>query len=130
MPSPPSPEQRPMLSLTDERERVIQQLSEHFANDRISLDDLESRMELAYKAGSVGELQRLVADLSSGTALPVPAPAPADELAALSPDRQRIFAVMSETSRRGPWVVPQRLDLLALICHQPAATYTDPPPRS
>jgi len=104
-----------MLSLADERERVIQQLSEHFANDRISLDDLESRMELAYKAGSVGELQRLVADLSSGTALPVPAPVPADELAALSPDRQRIFAVMSETSRRGPWAVPQRLDLLAVM---------------
>jgi hypothetical protein len=104
-----------MLSLADERERVIQQLSEHFANDRISLDDLESRMELAYKAGSLGELQRLLADLSSGTALPVPAPVPADELAALSPDRQRIFAVMSETSRRGPWPVPQRLDLLAVM---------------
>jgi hypothetical protein len=114
MPSPPSPEQRPILSLADERERVIQQLSEHFANDRLSLDDLESRMELAYKAGSVGELQRLTADLPSGTALPVPAPEVA-ELPALAPDRDRIFAVMSETSRRGSWIVPQRLDVVAVM---------------
>jgi hypothetical protein len=114
MPSPPSPEQRPILSLADERERVIQQLSEHFANDRLSLDDLESRMELAYKAGSVGELQRLTADLPSATALPVPA-AEAAELPALAPDRDRIFAVMSETSRRGSWIVPQRLDVVAVM---------------
>ena len=115
MPSPPSPEQRPILSLSDERERVIQQLSEHFANDRLSLDDLETRMELAYKAGSVGELQRLTADLPSATAVPVPAPAPVEELPALSRDRERMFAVMSETIRRGSWIVPQRLDLLAVM---------------
>ena len=115
MPSPPSPEQRPILSLADERERVIQQLSDHFANDRLSLDELESRMDLAYKAASVGDLQRLTADLPSATAVPVPAAAPVDELPALSPDRERIFAVMSETSRRGAWIVPQRLDLLAVM---------------
>ena len=115
MPSPPSPEHRPIPSLTDERERVIQRLSEHFANDRLSLDELETRMELAYKAGSVGELQRLTADLPSATAVPVPAPAPAEDLPAVSPDRERIFAVMSETSRRGSWIVPQRLDLLAVM---------------
>jgi len=112
---PPSPEQRPILSLADERERVIQQLSEHFANDRLSLDELESRMELAYKAGSIGDLQRLTADLPSASALPVPAPSAAEEVPALAPDRDRIFAVMSETSRRGAWVVPQRLDLLAVM---------------
>ena len=115
MPSPPPPEQRPIVSLADERERVIQQLSEHFANDRLSLDEMESRMELAYKAGSLVDLQRLTADLPSTAAPPVPAPMAAEELPVLSPDRERIFAVMSETSRRGSWIVPQRLDLLAVM---------------
>ena len=115
MPSPPSPEQRPILSLTDERERVIQQLSEHFANDRLSLDELESRMELAYKAASVADLQRLTADLPNATTVPAPAPASVEELPALAPDRERIFAVMSETTRHGSWLVPQRLDLLAVM---------------
>ena len=94
---------------------MIQQLSEHFANDRLSLDEMENRMELAYKAGSVGELQRLTADLPSAAAVPVPAPPPVEELPALAPDRERMFAVMSETSRRGSWIVPQRLDLLAVM---------------
>lgn len=104
------------MSLSDERERIIQQLSEHFANDRLSLDEMETRMELAYKASSIGELQRLTADLSGPTASSVPAPMPPEaELPALSRDRERMFAVMSETSRRGAWLVPQRLDLLALM---------------
>jgi len=116
MSSSPPPEHRPLLSLSDERERVIQQLSEHFANDRLSLDEMESRMELAYKASSVAELQRLTADLPSAAASSVPAPLPAEEaLPAIGADRERMFSVMSESSRRGAWLVPQRLDLLALM---------------
>lgn len=115
MPSLPSPEQRPVGSLVEERERVIQQLSEQFANDRLSLDELESRMELAYKASSVGELQLLTVDLPSAPAAPVPATQPAEDLATLAPDRERLFSVMSETRRRGAWIVPQRLDLVALM---------------
>jgi len=109
------PEQHPVLSLVDERERVIQQLSDHFANDRLSLDELESRMELVYKAGTVAELQRLTADLPSVAALPAPVSAPAEEIATIAPDRERLWAVMSETRRKGAWIVPQRLDLLALM---------------
>jgi len=115
MPSSPPPEQRPVLSLADERERVIQQLSDHFANDRLSLEELETRMELAYKASSSADLQRLTADLPSVSAAPVPAPLPAEELAAMAPDRERLVSVMSETRRRGAWIVPQRLDLIALM---------------
>ena len=116
MSSSPPPEQRRVVSLVDERERVIQQLSDHFANDRLSLDDLEARMDLAYKAATVTDLQRLTADLPSVTAAaPVPVAAPADELAVIAPDRERLFAVMSETRRHGAWIVPQRLDLVALM---------------
>ena len=115
MPSSPPPEQRPVLSLADERERVIQQLSEHFANDRLSVEELETRMELAYKASSSADQQRLTADLSSVAAAPVPAPLPAEELAVMAPDRERLVSVMSETRRLGAWIVPQRLDLIALM---------------
>jgi len=115
MSSSPSPEQRPAVSFVDERERVIRLLSDHFANDRLSLEELESRMDLAYKAGSLADLQRLTADLPNIAAAPVAVPTPPEELAALAPDRERLFAVMSETHRRGAWIVPQRLDLLALM---------------
>src|SRR5215472_10207153 len=115
MTSSPPPEQPPIVSLTDERERVIQQLSEHFANDRLSLDELESRIELAYKAPTIGDLRRLTADLPSGAAAPVPAPLPPEESVALAPDRERVWSVMSETRRGGGWAVPQRLDLVAVM---------------
>jgi hypothetical protein len=111
----PSPEQRPVASLVDERERVIQRLSEHFANDRLTLDELEQRMELVYKATTAGELQRLTADLPTTEVVPAGVPVPASEVTALAPDRERVFAIMSETRRRGLWAVPQRLDLLAVM---------------
>jgi hypothetical protein len=114
MPDSPPPEQRPVVSIVDERERVIQRLSEHFANDRLSLEELEQRMELVYKSTTAAELQRLTADLPSD-ASPLPAPIAPEELPALTPDRERVFAIMSETRRRGAWMVPQRLDLVAVM---------------
>jgi hypothetical protein len=115
MTGPSSPGDRPVVSIVDERERVIQRLSEHFANDRLSLDELEQRMELVYKATTAAELQRLTADLPSEDTAAVPALIPAEELPALAPDRERVFAIMSETRRGGAWAVPQRLDLLAVM---------------
>src|SRR5918912_4112699 len=106
MSSSPPPEQRPVVSLADERERVIQQLSDHFANDRLSLDELESRMDLAYKAASIADLQRLTADLPSTAAASVAPSASPEELTATAPDRERMLSVMSETHRRGAWLVP------------------------
>jgi hypothetical protein len=108
----PSPDQRPVPSLTDERERVIQQLSEHFANDRLTMDELDARMEGVYKASSLEELRRLTADLPESTAV---APVLPPEPVAIAPDRDRVVAIMSETKRRGPWAVPQRLGVFALM---------------
>ena len=115
MPGPPSPEQRPVVSLADERERVIQRLSEHFANDRLSMEELEHRMELVYKAATVAELQRLTADLPSDESASLTAPALPADPPVLTPDRDRIVAVMSETRRRGAWIVPQRLDVVSVM---------------
>src|SRR5436190_22561840 len=98
MPSSPPPEQRPLVSLADERERVVQQLSDHFANDRLSLEELETRIELAYKASSTADLQRLTADLPSVAASPVPAPVPADETV-MGTGRHRHLTVENDTPR-------------------------------
>ena len=102
------------LALERERERIITLLSRHFANDGLSLDELETRLELAYKATSLAEVRTLASDLpglDSGAG-PVPvrtAPAP-PQLA-----RSRILAVMSSMVRRGVWVPPQSLHLDAVM---------------
>ena len=111
----PTPEPGPVQSLSDARERVIEELSVHFANDRISLEDLESRIERVYKAASMAELHGITADLPRGAAvpavpeLPLPVPAP------MVRERERVLFLMSNTRRRGAWAVPQRLDVVALM---------------
>jgi hypothetical protein len=62
-----------------ERERVITFLREHALLGRLSDDELEERIGLAYASVTVGDLERLIADLPRGgrTAAPRPsAPRP------------------------------------------------------
>ena len=94
------------------RERTIDLLSTHFAHDHITLDELERRLELAYRAASMTELAALTSDLE---AAPAPAAETAVALPSIAPDRDRLVSVMSETQRRGMWVVPQQLDVVAVM---------------
>jgi hypothetical protein len=107
----------PPISLNQARERVIEALSTHFAQDDISLEELERRLERAYKATNLTELDALTLDLRGGVSSTprVPAPAPARDVAPLVADHERIVAVMSESKRGGLWAVPQELDVLALL---------------
>src|SRR3954471_15618571 len=59
MPESPPPTQ----SLARAREQKINELSQHFANDDLSLDDLERRIERVYKASSVADVELITADL-------------------------------------------------------------------
>jgi hypothetical protein len=54
---------------------AIEQLSAHFANDELTLEDLERRIERVYKATTPAELDRITADLSRS---PAPRPVPAN----------------------------------------------------
>jgi hypothetical protein len=107
----------PPISLSQVRDRVIETLSNHFAQDDLSLEELERRLERAYKATNVAELDALTADLRSGISPTphVPARAPAASIAPLVVEHERIVAVMSESKRGGLWAVPQELDVLALM---------------
>jgi hypothetical protein len=113
----------PVPSLARAREQKINELSVHFANDDLSLDDLERRIEQVYKAGSVVELESITADLRAA-----PAPAPAElppqsrrgrVTGALTTTQQasgaRLLSLMSSTRRVGRWVVPAKLDIVAIM---------------
>ena len=51
----------PVPSLSRAREEKISELSTHFANDDLSLEDLERRIERVYKAANVAELEDITA---------------------------------------------------------------------
>lgn len=111
----------PLPALSRAREQKISELSQHFANDDLSLDDLERRIERVYHAGSIAELDEITADLrsslpaSSQSPRSVPAPAPARDGSNLPVHEGRLLAIMSETRRTGRWQVPPRFDVLSLM---------------
>ena len=91
-------------------------LSEGYAQDVFDVDELERRLDLAHGAGSVAELDALVADLSPAaspsTALVVAGPTAIDDPA--RPDTKKVRVILSSVERRGRWSVPRQLDLRVL----------------
>ena len=112
----------PLPTLSRAREQKISELSQLFANDDLSLDELERRIERVYKAASNSELDAITSDLRA----PLPAtvapsapvlggPAPVYSPANLPAHGTRILAVMSESRRTGRWLVPPRVDVVSLM---------------
>jgi hypothetical protein len=97
-------------------------LSAHFAHDGIPVEELDRRLDLAYQARTLEELEALVRDVPSAPAAlaRVSAGLPAYDPAADYPEHgseesERILAIMSETRRTGLWVVPRRLDVVSVM---------------
>jgi hypothetical protein len=93
--------EQPEVPLGAERERVIARLSEAFAQDQLEVEEFERRVSLAYEARATAALVRLTRDLPAAAA----PPALRDEPPA------QIASVLSSVVRRGPSVVPRRLEL-------------------
>lgn len=106
-----------MLEL--ERERTVQALCTHFAQDHLTTKELEARFEAVYRASSAPELQAITQGLpalpaGANTAEPMPMFTVAPPLAAsVVPTEKRYLAVMSEVRRQGHWTVPSRLRVSA-----------------
>jgi hypothetical protein len=105
----------PIVPLADARERIIEELSQHFAHDNLSLEELEHRLELAYRSSTLVELRALIADLSPQPGQAAPIAAVAASRGAGVADVDRLVAVLGETRREGVWAVPQRLDVYAVM---------------
>ena len=109
-----------MSSLELDRERVIQSLCAHFANDHLSTQELEARFDRAYKAASAAELQALVSNLPAlpGEVVAPPArgvatrgEAALGEVARI----KRVLAFMSEVRKEGEWIPARKNVVRALM---------------
>jgi hypothetical protein len=117
----------PPHSLARAREQKISELSTHFANDDLSLEDLETRIERVYKANSVVELEMITSDLRAQAALVdprlaadaaygrVPANMPPSVPSTFEVAKSRMLSIMGSTRRVGRWAVPRDLDVLAIM---------------
>jgi hypothetical protein len=97
------------------RERVIQTLTEAFANDVLSVNELEDRLEKAYRAQTAEEAMALI------VGLPQRPPANVDALMSVSDSpmqvahRERLRSILSSQSRRGVWAVPRQMRVTGLF---------------
>jgi hypothetical protein len=108
------------MSLESDRERVVEQLSAHYAEDHLSTQELERRFERAYRATTLGELQQVLSGLPA-LAAPArpPAPRPSSKkvrVADPSPGGERRYlAIMSNFRKQGNWTPSRHTNIKALM---------------
>ncbi len=101
-------------TLNERRERVVQALTKHFANDHLDTVAFEERLDRVYAARTVGELESLLSDLP---ALPGTAE-PAGRQLARPEDvqpRQYVVAIMGGATRKGGWTPARRIEVVAIM---------------
>jgi hypothetical protein len=94
---------RAPLPAPEARERVVERLTRLFADDRITADDLEDRLERVYHATSGAELDAILSDL--------PAPSEATAVVPAETAAPRVAALMAAVERQWTGVVPRHLEV-------------------
>ena len=94
------------------RERTIRVLTDRFADDTLSLDEFEARLDRMYKASTPAELDTLLGEVEARQ----PRPVGLDAAAHYGPSvPRRILAIMSNTKRTGRWSMPRKLEARAIM---------------
>jgi hypothetical protein len=103
-----------LIALRDRREQAIQQLSDAFVGDLLTVDGFEERLARVHAASTLPQLEAVVADLQ-----PLPKGAPTAALVplavtpGLAPATKRIRSLFGNVERRGGWVVPASMEVRA-----------------
>jgi hypothetical protein len=105
------------VSLELERERAVQALCAHFAQDHLTTQELELRFEEVYRASSPDELRRLMTGLPTLAPTTATTPLPTYSVAATTraPAEKRFLALMGEVNRQGRWSVPAYMKVSAIM---------------
>jgi DUF1707 SHOCT-like domain len=123
LPDQPQPHR---LRVSDaDREAAAEVLRNAAGEGRITFEELDERLEAAYAAKTYGDLATVTADLPAASphppAVPAPGPVPAGrgsfppERIGGTPGAGVSIAIMSGVDRAGPWVVPPRHTVFALM---------------
>jgi hypothetical protein len=102
-----------------DRERVAKILHDAMAEGRLSVNELDERLQTVYKSKTLGELAPITSDLpmvgSTGTSLQqAPQRLPSEKIGG-TPGATASFAMMSGFERTGNWVVPRFHTALAIM---------------
>jgi hypothetical protein len=99
-----------------DRDRVAEALREAYAEGRLDVGEHNERIELAYKAKTLGELSPLLSDLPQRHVTPLISPAgAAPTMPADYAPGSKITAVVAEQRRGGRWLVPSQTVAAAIF---------------
>lgn len=85
------------------RDRVVELLTQHYANDGIPIEEFERRTTAVFAATSADELHALVADVAPPASL------------ATVPDHVRINAIFSSNEQQSAMAVARYLEIVAFL---------------
>lgn len=101
--------------MNERRDLVVRRLSEQFAADRLTLEELERRLDLVYQAQSPAELLALTADLPAPVAVTTSS---GQRRVSLGPEVSRQFrATLGNLERSGPMDLPALLEVSAVLAN-------------
>ncbi|MGH7460614.1 MAG: DUF1707 SHOCT-like domain-containing protein, partial [Longimicrobiales bacterium] len=102
---------------------MISALSTAFAQDDLTVEEFERRLDIAHRTSALSDLNALLADLPVAS-LPVPAsappqPAPQPSLRLANPaevrDTENMVAIMGGVERRGAWTPARHSHVFILM---------------
>ncbi|KAF4410069.1 MULTISPECIES: DUF1707 domain-containing protein [Streptomyces] len=119
LPAAPAPAAQADIRASDkDRDRIADVLREALAEGRLTTEEHSERIDLVYRAKTVGELEPLVRDLPAA-GRPQRDPAPESGATAMPPHSatttaaENLIAVFGGASRRGRWRVGRRTTAFA-----------------
>jgi hypothetical protein len=107
----------PELRIGDaERHDVTEILRRAAGEGRITLDELDERLEAAYAARTYADLVPLTADLplAQRPAAP-PAPGPGNRVETQPGSSERHLCILSGLERKGVWTMPEQMTVVAFM---------------
>lgn len=118
MPNEPVPHDPRKLRAADtDREHVAKILHDAMSEGRLTVGELDERLQTVYAAKTLGELEPVTSDLPAPSPLPAqhPQQSAADSRIGGTPTGSTSIAVMSRSDRNGSWVVPQQYNAVAIM---------------
>ena len=112
MSTPAVPEPRNLRASDADRERVANVLREAAGDGRLTMDELDERLDAVYAAKTYAELEPITRDLPApegATYFPATPSAPVGDPARFGgePTSHTAIAILGGFSRKGDWVVPK-----------------------
>ncbi len=97
-----------------QREKIVVALTNAFAADLLTVQELEDRIQKAHNAVSVQELQELAADVP-GVASSSALVKRGDDTIANRPKQKTVVTILGSTDKEGEWIVPNKLRVVNVL---------------